>query len=88
VLFVRLRDGIQLDDALTAKIKKRIREGATPRHVPAVVLQVNDIPRTKSGKIVELAVRSVVHGEQVKNKEALANPEALAEFANRSELND
>lgn len=86
VLFVRLRDGLVLDDALVARIKARIRENTTPRHVPAKVLQVADIPRTKSGKIVELAVRNVVHGQPVKNREALANPEALALFADRPEL--
>ena len=77
VLFVRLAEGVDLDDTLTAAIKKRIREGASPRHVPARVVAVKDIPRTKSGKITELAVRDVVHGREVKNKEALANPEAL-----------
>jgi len=87
VLFVKLASSLVLNDALTDKIKKHIRENTTPRHVPAVVLQVNDIPRTKSGKIVELAVRSVVHGEPIKNKEALANPQALNEYANRPELN-
>ena len=86
VLFVRLRDELSLDDALIDKIKKQIRANTTPRHVPARVVQVNDIPRTKSGKIVELAVREVVHGRSVKNKEALANPEALELFANRTEL--
>jgi acetoacetyl-CoA synthetase len=86
VLFVRLRDGLALDDALVAKIKKTIRENTTPRHVPAKVLQVADIPRTKSGKIVELAVRNVVHGQPVRNVEALANPEALAHFRARAEL--
>jgi len=86
VLFVRLRDGLELDDALVAKIRSTIRRNTTPRHVPAKVLQVTDIPRTKSGKIVELAVRNVVHGEPVKNLEALANPEALAHFRGRSEL--
>lgn len=86
VLFVRLRDGLVLDDALIAKIKQTIRDNATPRHVPAKVLQVPDIPRTKSNKIVELAVRNVVHGEPVKNMEALANPEALEHFRNRPEL--
>ena len=86
VLFVKLKDGLSLDEALTARIKQRIRENTTPRHVPAKILQVTDIPRTKSGKIVELAVRDVVHGRQVKNIEALANPEALAQFRNRSEL--
>jgi acetoacetyl-CoA synthetase len=86
VLFVRLADGVTLDDALVTKIKQRIRSGATPRHVPAKVLAVTDIPRTKSGKIVELAVRNVVHGRAVKNVEALANPEALEEYRDRAEL--
>jgi acetoacetyl-CoA synthetase len=88
VLFVRLRPECTLDDALVAKIEKTIRDNATPRHVPAKVIQVADIPRTKSGKIVELAVRNVVHGEPVKNVEALANPEALEYFRNRAELRD
>jgi len=88
VLFVKLQEGIDLDDTLVARIKRTIREGATPRHVPAKVLQVTDIPRTRSGKIVELAVRNVVHGQPVRNIEALANPEALASFANRSELRE
>ena len=86
VLFVRTAPGVTLDDDLTKKIKTKIRTGASPRHVPAKVIQVADIPRTKSGKIVELAVREVVHGRPVKNKEALANPEALDLFANLEEL--
>ncbi len=86
ILFVRLADGVTLDDALVKKIKTKIRVGASPRHVPAKVIAVTDIPRTKSGKIVELAVREVVHGRPVKNKEALANPEALELFANLEEL--
>ena len=86
VLFVRLRDGVALDQALIDRIKQQIRANTTPRHVPAKVVQVSDIPRTKSGKIVELAVRNVVHGEPVKNVEALANPEALEEFRDRDEL--
>jgi acetoacetyl-CoA synthetase len=86
VLFVQLKDGIELDDELQARIRKTIRVNTTPRHVPAKILTVPQIPRTKSGKIVELAVRSVVHGEEVKNTEALANPEALAHFRNRAEL--
>ena len=86
ILFVRLRDGLTLDAGLVERIKKQIRDNTTPRHVPAAVLQVADIPHTKSGKIVELAVRNVVHGQSVKNVEALANPEALAHFRNRSEL--
>ncbi len=86
VLFVRLADGLTLGDLLVQKIEGRIREGCTPRHVPAKVIQVADIPRTKSGKIVELAVRDVVHGRPVKNQEALANPEALALYASLAEL--
>ncbi|ANQ85313.1 acetoacetyl-CoA synthetase [Azoarcus olearius] len=86
VLFVKLRDGMTLDDTLADRIKRTIRDNTTPRHVPAKVLQVADIPRTKSGKIVELAVRNVVHGRPVKNQEALANPEALAHFRDRDEL--
>ncbi len=86
VLFVKLREGVALDDGLIARIKKTIRDNTTPRHVPTKVLQVADIPRTKSGKIVELAVRNVVHRQPVKNVEALANPEALEHFRNRAEL--
>jgi acetoacetyl-CoA synthetase len=86
VLFVKLREGLTLDDALAAKIRNHIRTNTTPRHVPAKVVQVPDIPRTKSNKIVELAVRNVVHGRPVKNVEALANPEALEHFRDRSEL--
>jgi acetoacetyl-CoA synthetase len=86
VLFVRLRDGLTLDEALARKIKQQIRANTTPRHVPAKICQVSDIPRTKSGKIVELAVRNVVHGRPVKNKEALANPEALELFRDLPEL--
>jgi acetoacetyl-CoA synthetase len=86
VLFVRLKPGLTLDAALTDKIRQRIRANTTPRHVPAKVVQVADIPRTISGKIVELAVRNVVHGRPVKNKAALANPDALDLFANLKEL--
>ena len=86
VLFVKLREGLLLDEALIARINQVIRDNTTPRHVPAKVLQVSDIPRTKSGKIVELAVRNVVHGDVVKNVEALANPEALEHFRDRAEL--
>jgi acetoacetyl-CoA synthetase len=86
VLFVKLKEGVTLDEALSARIKRRIRDNTTPRHVPAKVLQVADIPRTKSGKIVELAVRDVVHGREIKNVEALANPEALEYFRGRAEL--
>jgi acetoacetyl-CoA synthetase len=86
VLFVVLRDGVVLDDALRNSIRRVIRENTTPRHVPAKVVAVPEIPRTKSGKIVEIAVRSVVHGEAVKNTEALANPEALQHFRDIPEL--
>ena len=87
VLFVRLRDGVQLTPELEARIRRRIRDNSSPRHVPARIVQVSDIPRTKSGKIVELAVRDVVHGREIRNREALANPDALDQFRNRSELN-
>ena len=86
VLFVKLREALVLDDALEKRIKQVIKDNTTPRHVPAKILQVADIPRTKSGKIVELAVRNVVHGAAVKNVEALANPEALEHFRDRAEL--
>lgn len=86
VLFVRLRPGVKLTEELKKKIAAQIRANTTPRHVPAKIIAVTDIPRTKSGKIVELAVRDVVHGRAVKNQEALANPEALALYANIAEL--
>jgi acetoacetyl-CoA synthetase len=88
VLFVRLRDGLQLDDALRQRIRQVIRQYTTPRHVPAVIAQVSDIPRTISGKLVELAIRNVVHGLPVKNTDALANPQALEQFRDRTELRD
>jgi acetoacetyl-CoA synthetase len=86
VLFVRLADGVALDEALEKKIRDKIRAGASPRHVPARIVAVTDIPRTKSGKITELAVRDIVHGRNVKNREALANPEALDLFRNLPQL--
>ncbi len=86
VLFVRLAEGVVLDDDLEKKIRTKIRTGASPRHVPARIVTVADIPRTKSGKITELAVRDVVHGRSVKNKEALANPEALELFKDLPQL--
>jgi acetoacetyl-CoA synthetase len=86
VLFVVLRDSLSLDDNLCDSIRKIIRDNTTPRHVPAKIIQVAEIPRTISGKIVELAVRSVVHGESVKNTDALANPEALNNFKDLPEL--
>ena len=86
VLFVVLRDGLKLDDDLQTRIRKVVRDNATPRHVPAVIIQVSDIPRTVSGKIVELAVRNVIHGRPVKNVDALANPEALDLYRDLAEL--
>ena len=86
VLFVRLRDGLRLDEALEKRIREQIRRNTTPRHVPARILQVTDVPRTLSGKVVELAVRNVVHDLPVKNTDALANPEALEQFRDRPEL--
>ncbi len=86
VLFVVLRDGVELDDDLRGRIRRVIRDNTTPRHVPAKIVAVPEIPRTKSGKIVEIAVRTVVHGEQVKNTEALANPEALRHFRDIPDL--
>ncbi|PTU80622.1 acetoacetate--CoA ligase [Pseudomonas indoloxydans] len=86
VLFVRLRDGVTLDDTLREEIRRMIRANTTPRHVPAKIIQVADIPRTLSGKIVELAVRNVVHGRPVKNTDALANPQALELYRSLAEL--
>jgi acetoacetyl-CoA synthetase len=86
VLFVRLREGATLTPELQDRIRRRIRENTSPRHVPARIVQVTEIPRTKSGKIVELAVRDVVHGREIRNREALANPQALDQFRNRLEL--
>jgi acetoacetyl-CoA synthetase len=88
VLFVRLREGMELDEALRERIRRQIRANATPRHVPARILQVPEIPRTISGKVVELAVRETVHGRPVKNTDALANPGALEHFRGRPELAD
>jgi acetoacetyl-CoA synthetase len=86
VLFVRLRDGLELDDALITKIKTQIRSNASPRHVPAKIVKVADIPRTKNNKIAEIPVRNIIHGEEVKNREALANPEALDLYRDIPEL--
>ena len=88
VLFVRLQPGLQLDEALRDRIKRCIRDNASPHHVPKRIVQVTDIPRTISGKITELAVRDVVHGREVKNADALANPEALELFRDLAELRD
>ncbi|KAA1055208.1 acetoacetate--CoA ligase [Azospirillum brasilense] len=86
ILFVVLREGLTLDKALEDTIRKRIKENCSPRHVPARIVAVKDIPRTRSGKITELAVRDAVHGRPIKNTEALANPMALDEFRERPEL--
>ena len=86
VLFVKLRPGLKLSEDLETRIRQIIRQNASPRHVPAKIVQVEDIPRTRSGKIVELAVREVIHGRPVKNLEALANPEALDQYKNINEL--
>ena len=86
VLFVVLQPGLMIDEALERRIRDTIRKGASPRHVPARIVQVTDIPRTRSGKLSELAIRDLVHGRQIKNLEALANPEAIAQFQNRPEL--
>ncbi|MEQ1942454.1 acetoacetate--CoA ligase [Mesorhizobium sp. VNQ89] len=88
VLFVRLAEGIKLDEDLEKRIRLKIRTGCSPRHVPAKIVAVADIPRTKSGKITELAVRDIVHGREVKNREALANPQALELFRDLAELRD
>ena len=86
MLFVRLRPGVTLDDALRERIRRQIREGASPHHVPKVIVAVADIPRTISGKITELAVRVVIHGRPVKNTDAMANPQALELFRDLPEL--
>ncbi len=86
VLFVRLRDGLTLDDGLCNRLRRRIREHASPHHVPKKIIQVGDIPRTISGKITELAVRDVIHGREVKNRDALANPDALDLYRGLQEL--
>ncbi len=86
VLFVRLKEGVTLDERLRDTIRQKIRSGASPRHVPAKIVPIGDIPRTKSGKITEIAVRDVIHGRAVKNTEALANPEALDLYRDLPEL--
>ncbi|MFL2891219.1 MAG: acetoacetate--CoA ligase [Candidatus Pelagibacter sp.] len=86
ILFVIMNKNFNINDSLINKIKKKIRKNASPRHVPSKIIAVKDIPRTKSGKIVELAVKNTIEGNEIKNKEALANPEALKEFKNLKEL--
>ena len=81
-----MREGVELDEKLTEQIRLTIRHGATPRHVPAVVVAVDDLPRTRSGKIAEIAVREIVHGRSVNNHSALANPETLQLFDGLVEL--
>jgi len=88
ILFVRMAEHATLNDDLVTSIKQAIRSGATPRHVPARIIAVPDIPRTRSGKITELAVRDIIHGRPVKNTEALANAEALDHFRDLAELRD
>jgi acetoacetyl-CoA synthetase len=88
VLFVRTQDGVELDDALADKIRATIRSGASPRHVPRKIVAVPDIPKTRTGKIAETAVRDIVNGDPVRNREALANAAALDAFADRPELRD
>ena len=83
---MRLVNEIELDEVLIDKIKKQIRFGATPRHVPVKIIKVMDIPRTKSGKIAELTVRDLIHNKEIKNKTALANPECLSFYQNLPEL--
>ena len=87
ILFVVLSEGYALKEELIIKIKKQIRINASPRHVPAKIISITDIPRTKNGKIVELAVKNIIEGNEIKNKEALLNPEALELFKNLEELN-
>ena len=86
ILFVILRSGYTLDEELIKRIREKIRSGASPRHIPAKVMQVTDIPRTVSGKITEIAITDVIHGREVKNREALANPEALDLYKDLPEL--
>ena len=86
VLFVILKEGLTLDDELIKKIRTKVRTGASPRHMPAKVVQVSDIPRTKSGKITEIAVKKIIHGQTIKNTGSLANPESLDQYKEREEL--
>ena len=88
VLFLRLKETFLLNNTLINKIKDTIRMKATPRHVPAIILKVDDIPRTKSGKIAEIAVRDTVHGLEIKNLASLANPDSLIYYKDIPELNN
>ena len=87
ILFVVLNPKYQLEAKLLKRIKIQIRKNASPRHVPAKIISVTDVPRTKNGKIVELAVKNIIEGSKIKNKEALANPEVLEQYKNIKELN-
>jgi acetoacetyl-CoA synthetase len=87
ILFIVLNNNYELNEELLIKLKKQIKLNASPRHVPDKVIAVNDIPRTKNGKIVELAVKNIIEGNIIKNKEALANPEVLEQYKNLKELN-
>jgi len=87
ILFIVLNSNYELNEELLAKLKRQIRKNASPRHVPDKVVVVNDIPRTKNGKIVELAVKNIIEGNEIKNIEALANPEVLNQYKNLKELN-
>ena len=87
-MFVVVQKNYDLNNKLIDKLKREIRYKASPRHVPSKVIRVSDIPRTKNGKIVELAVKNTIEGNKIKNKEALANPEILKEYVNIKELND
>ena len=86
ILFVIMIQNFQINNELIKRIKMQIKVNASPRHVPSKIINIKDIPRTKNGKIVELAVKNIIDGNEVKNKEALANPEVLKEFVNLNEL--
>jgi acetoacetyl-CoA synthetase len=86
ILFVILNSKFRLSDNLLNRMKLQIKKNASPRHVPSKIIEVNDIPRTKSGKIVELAVKNIIDGNKIKNKEALANPDSLRQFVDIKEL--
>ena len=87
VLFIVLNPKYKLNEGLLKKIKVQIRSNTSPRHVPSKIIVVDDIPRTKNGKIVELAVKNTIEGNKIKNKEALANPQVLEQYKNLKELN-
>ena len=87
ILFLVMNKSYDLKEELIKKIKHKIRVEASPRHVPSKVIKVSDIPRTKNGKIVELAVKNIIEGNTIKNKEALANPQVLEQYKNLKELN-